>query len=512
MKFGTLFGSKNVIDKVISEKYDIGKKLGTGNFAVVYQVTNKTTNKDYALKVIAKKKIKGKEHVVDGELELLRKIQHPHIIALIEVIDGKKNLYIVTEIATGGDLFESINAKGKIEENESRRICREVLLCLQYLHKLNIVHRDLKPENILLSSPTERRVLVSDFGLATTMRDGKLLREACGSPEYVAPEVLRPQHHGYGTKADLWSVGVVAYIMLCGEFLYFFISFIFYFFYFFLYFVIFSFLSFFIFIKIKIKIKINLFKIGYHPFAAADLESRNQLIRNAKFEFHNEQWGQISLDAKDFIKKLIEIDTNERLDATDALAHPWLSSLQSTPSELNSDAKREQEIKEERENLKETMKEIEKEKAQRLSMQVPKNHVSNSTETTTTTTEEPKKEEEKEEEGEEEEFDWDELEEIERREKELREREKIEEVIVQEEKPKVLTLEEKKIQEEEFLKKFNEEEQLKVKQQELELEEELKKQQQQQEEEEKEKEKVKELDESQINDAFEDLESTLKDL
>jgi len=279
MGFNTLF-KKAPIDKEVEDRYEVGKKLGTGNFAVVYAVKEKASGRDYALKIISKKRVQDKEYMVQSEIDVMKKLAHPNIVTLVDVIDTKKNINVVTDLASGGDLFEHVTSKGKLSEEEAKKFLRQILTALDYVHSLSIVHRDIKPENILLNNPTEKKIILIDFGLAVPMKDGKLLREACGSPEYVAPEQLRPQHQGYGTKADLWSVGVVAYIMLSG----------------------------------------------YHPFSASNEEDRSYLIRNGVYEFHEEKWNTVSAAGKAFVKKLIEIDIEERMDCKAALAHPWLTS------------------------------------------------------------------------------------------------------------------------------------------------------------------------------------------
>lgn len=266
--------------------------MGAGNFATVFLVKERKTGKDYAAKVISRKRVEGKEHLVLNELRILTMAQHPNIVFFVELVETTANINVIMELATGGDLFERVR-RGRVPEKEVKGYIRQLLRGLLYLHSMNIVHRDVKPENVLLYDLIENRVLLIDFGLATQIVDGVPLKESLGSPEYVAPEVLRPPHAGYGTKADMWSVGVLTYILLGG----------------------------------------------YHPFTAESKDTRNMLIRTANFEFHEDKWNHISKEAKQFIKKLITVNTNERIDCPTALDHPWIAlTLEELELELKAEA------------------------------------------------------------------------------------------------------------------------------------------------------------------------------
>ena len=178
---------------------------------------------------------------------------------------------------TGGELFDEIVGRGKYDEADASRIIHKILGAVVYLHDLGIAHRDLKPENILLSDRTiNAKIMISDFGLSKIFHEDEVMKTACGTPGYVAPEVLKRQ--GYGKEVDLWSLGVIAFILLCG----------------------------------------------YPPFYDKNNVELFRLIIAGKFSFEKPWWDKISESAKDFIKHLLLLNPSARSTAREALDHPWI--------------------------------------------------------------------------------------------------------------------------------------------------------------------------------------------
>ena len=222
---GLLGGEQAVERNGPHHKYELGDTLGTGAFAVVRLCTLKETGDRYAMKVIEKKKFalnhgSKRTGVLMDEVRILQKLNHPHIIKIHDVYDTDKHLYLVLELVTGGDLFDKVIAQqGKgFTEARSYHIFAQMLEATSYLHSHNIVHRDLKPENILLSTPHSDDIKLSDFGLSRIVGEGSTMKTLCGTPQYLAPEVLNDQLsvRGYDKAVDMWSLGVILYVLLTG--------------------------------------------------------------------------------------------------------------------------------------------------------------------------------------------------------------------------------------------------------------------------------------------------------
>ncbi|RHY43902.1 hypothetical protein DYB30_000562 [Aphanomyces astaci] len=215
--------------------FDIGDVIGRGSVSMVYACRHKSTLREYAVKVINKQLCIKKKSLRD-EISVLMRVKHPNIISLEAVFESDQELYLVMERATGGELFDRIVQVGVYSERQAADIVAHLLLALEYLHDHNIMHRDIKPENLLLGT-TDRPddIKISDFGIAKILEDMEdddsmqgiqTTRRAssaacrgraytsCGTDYYVAPEVLNG--NGYDNKVDMWSLGVVIYIMLCG--------------------------------------------------------------------------------------------------------------------------------------------------------------------------------------------------------------------------------------------------------------------------------------------------------
>ncbi|XP_006502141.1 serine/threonine-protein kinase DCLK2 isoform X21 [Mus musculus] len=196
------------------EKYRIGKVIGDGNFAVVKECVDRYTGKEFALKIIDKAKCCGKEHLIENEVSILRRVKHPNIIMLVEEMETATDLFLVMELVKGGDLFDAITSSTKYTERDGSAMVYNLANALRYLHSLSIVHRDIKPENLLVCEYPDgtKSLKLGDFGLATVV-EGPLYT-VCGTPTYVAPEIIAET--GYGLKVDVWAAGVITYILLCG--------------------------------------------------------------------------------------------------------------------------------------------------------------------------------------------------------------------------------------------------------------------------------------------------------
>ncbi|KAI8890596.1 Pkinase-domain-containing protein [Backusella circina FSU 941] len=264
-------------------KYKTGKVLGNGTYATVKEAMHIETKKFYAVKVISKKLMEGREHMIRNEINILRKVSegHKNILSLVDYFETLNNLYLVTDLATGGELFDRICQKGSYFEKDAANIIRTICDAVAYLHDNGIVHRDLKPENLIFRTPDEDAdLLVADFGLSRIIDSQKfdVLRTTCGTPGYMAPEIYKKT--GHGKPVDLWAIGVIAYFLLCG----------------------------------------------YTPFEGNNSIEEMNAIMKADYTFDEEYWSGISDPAKDFIKRCLTIDPTERIDAHEALLHPWLIS------------------------------------------------------------------------------------------------------------------------------------------------------------------------------------------
>jgi len=195
--------------------YLIEKTIGEGTFGKVKLGIHLPTNEKVAIKILEKDRIADVSDVerVAREIHILKLIRHPNIIQLYEIIETQKSLYLIMEYASGGELFNYIVKKTRIKEPEAKKFYSQLISGLEYLHRLNIVHRDLKPENLLLDF--NHNIKLVDFGLSNTYKEGELLKTACGSPCYAAPEMIAGKKYK-PYKADIWSSGVVLFAMTCG--------------------------------------------------------------------------------------------------------------------------------------------------------------------------------------------------------------------------------------------------------------------------------------------------------
>ncbi|KAK8404719.1 hypothetical protein O3P69_007759 [Scylla paramamosain] len=262
----------------VEDKYVLKDLLGTGAFSQVRLAEVKDDPSTVvAIKIIDKKALKGKEDSLENEIKVLRRLTHPNIVQLLETFEDKHKVYLVMELVTGGELFDRIVEKGSYTEKDAADLIRQVLEAVDYMHEQGVVHRDLKPENLLYFSQDEdSKIMISDFGLSK-MEDSGIMATACGTPGYVAPEVLAQKP--YGKAVDVWSIGVIAYILLCG----------------------------------------------YPPFYDENDANLFAQILKGEFEFDSPYWDEISDSAKDFIRQLMCVDVERRFTCKQSLNHPWIS-------------------------------------------------------------------------------------------------------------------------------------------------------------------------------------------
>ncbi|XP_021910074.1 CBL-interacting serine/threonine-protein kinase 10 [Carica papaya] len=203
--------------KVLTQRYELGRLLGQGTFAKVYYARSIRTNQSVAIKVIDKEKILrvGLIDQIMREISVMKIVRHPNVVQLYEVLATKSKIYFVMEYCKGGELFNKV-AKGKLKEDAARKYFHQLINAVDFCHSREVYHRDIKPENLLLDE--NENLKISDFGLsalADSKRQDGLLHTTCGTPAYVAPEVINRK--GYdGAKADIWSCGVVLYVLLAG--------------------------------------------------------------------------------------------------------------------------------------------------------------------------------------------------------------------------------------------------------------------------------------------------------
>ncbi|KAF1817594.1 calmodulin dependent protein kinase [Eremomyces bilateralis CBS 781.70] len=278
-----LHGQPDSYDK--KSKYSFGKTLGAGTYGIVREA--ESPDGKVAVKIILKKNVRGNEQMVYDEMEMLQRMKHPHIVKFFEWFESKDKYYIVTELATGGELFDRICDRGKFTEKDAAETILQVLEAVNYLHINNVVHRDLKPENLLYLSPSPNSSLVlADFGIAKMLDSNEVLTTMAGSFGYAAPEVMLK--HGHSKPVDMWSLGVITYTLLCG----------------------------------------------YSPFRSENLTDLIQECTSGKITFHNRYWSDVSDDAKDFINQLLQPEPHKRPASQQALNHVWFSGKNATDHNL----------------------------------------------------------------------------------------------------------------------------------------------------------------------------------
>lgn len=271
--------SSLILPQPLRLHYTVGHVIGIGNFAAVRHCIHKSTGAEYAMKIVNKYKCQGKETMLASEVAILRQVCHPNIISLIAEQETADQLFLVMELVKGGDLFDAIAAATKFSEAEASVMIGHLTSALAYLHSHHIVHRDVKPENLLVEMDGShvRCLKLGDFGLAQVVRDP--LYAVCGTPTYVAPEILAET--GYGLKIDVWAAGVILYILLCG----------------------------------------------FPPFVSPENEQEElfERILSGQYIFTSPYWDNVSDSAKQLISNMLQAQPELRFSAEDVLDHPWLA-------------------------------------------------------------------------------------------------------------------------------------------------------------------------------------------
>ena len=254
--------------------YKLGKLLGYGNFAIVRHGINIITNHEVAVKIINKKKLKKLKMIepLQREIVFSRLFNHPHVIKMYEYLSSQDGIYVISEFASKGELFEYVCNEGYLSENKARELFQQIIYALEYIHSFGVSHRDLKLENILLDD--KLNIKLGDFGLCNKMRDGRALFTSCGTPNYAAPEVMLGKSYD-GKQIDIWSCGVILYAMLHGEL----------------------------------------------PFDNENISELSQTILNGKYKMKK----TVSEEAKDLINRMLQPNPLIRITISEILAHPWFS-------------------------------------------------------------------------------------------------------------------------------------------------------------------------------------------
>ncbi|XP_011500180.1 PREDICTED: calcium/calmodulin-dependent protein kinase type II alpha chain isoform X2 [Ceratosolen solmsi marchali] len=262
-----------------SDNYDLKEELGKGAFSVVRRCVQKSTNNEFAAKIINTKKLSTRDfQKLEREARICRKLQHPNIVRLHDSIQEENYHYLVFDLVTGGELFEDIVAREFYSEADASHCIQQILESVHHCHYNGVVHRDLKPENLLLASKAKgAAVKLADFGLAIEVQgDFQAWYGFAGTPGYLSPEVLKKE--SYGKPVDIWACGVILYILL----------------------------------------------VGYPPFWDEDQHRLYAQIKSGSYDYPTPEWDTVTPEAKNLINQMLTVNPTKRITANEALKHPWI--------------------------------------------------------------------------------------------------------------------------------------------------------------------------------------------
>lgn len=269
----------------IKAKYRILETIGKGSYGEVKKIQHKTSGEMRAMKIIRKDDV-SKEFMqsLQNEIEILKQLDHPNIVRLYEFYQDNLNIYLITEFIEGGELFDKITKVKHFTEEDAANVMKQLLQAVTYCHNRKIVHRDLKPENLLMESKVSDNIKVIDFGTSRVFDPNTKMNQKFGTvspdsliefqPYYIAPEVLQRK---YDEKCDIWSCGVIMYILLCG----------------------------------------------YPPFKGKSHKEIFERIKQGKYNFQGPEWKEISKEAKVLIKRMLTFNPTDRVSAELALKDEW---------------------------------------------------------------------------------------------------------------------------------------------------------------------------------------------
>jgi len=278
-------------ERKLGDFYEVGKMLGKGSIGRTLEGVSKVTKKKVAIKALPRSHPEFEYKTLMTEIEIMRRVDHPHCIKLHDVFEDDKLVYLVQDLATGGELFDRVVGVGSFTERDACFMIKQVIEACAYLHSIGICHRDLKPENVLMlsddaNSPDYNIVKIADFGLSSlsAVEYQATMETACGTPEYLAPELVSmvanedEQEQTYSSKVDIWAIGVILYVMISG----------------------------------------------FHPFYTGNQAQLYDAIMKGQYSFPNPAFAKVSRETKDFISWVLVVNPAKRPSAEELLKHPWV--------------------------------------------------------------------------------------------------------------------------------------------------------------------------------------------